>query len=153
MYSGEKFTTVHFSVATKQCYVKPPGNRELLKHNVSHGPIQPVDGSVRNDGRCIRNDWYARYPWLEYSLKKQAAYCFVCRLFATRWCNRYGICHNRIRQLEKTLEKDRGFGKHCSSKCRLQSEKEFADYKRNKPVDAVLSEEVKRELSMRQASI
>ena len=45
---------------------------------------------------------------------------------------------------KKALEKDRGFWKHCSSNCRLQSEKAFADYKRNKSVDAVLSEEVER---------
>ena len=26
---------------------------------------------------------YERFDWLEYSVEKQAAFCFVCRLFAS----------------------------------------------------------------------
>jgi len=27
---------------------RPPNNRELLKHYINHGPIQPLEGFTRN---------------------------------------------------------------------------------------------------------
>ena len=57
---------------------KPPSDRQTKLHYVKHGPIQPADGFQRNaDGRCFRGEWF-----VQYSLTKQAAFCFYCRLFA-----------------------------------------------------------------------
>ena len=63
--------------------IKHPSERQIFKHYVSHGPIQPSDGFIRNDeGRSFRAEWFNRFPWLEYSLLKQSAFCFYCRHFA-----------------------------------------------------------------------
>ena len=32
--------------------------------------------------RAFDSDWYNTYSWLEYSIKRDAAFCFPCRLFA-----------------------------------------------------------------------
>ena len=37
--------------------------------------------------RAFNPDWYTIYPWLEYSIKHDAAYCFACRMFSN-CCNR-----------------------------------------------------------------
>ena len=63
--------------------IKHPIERQIFKHHVSHGPIQPSDGFIRNDeGRSFRAEWFNRFPWLEYSLLTQSAFCFYCRHFA-----------------------------------------------------------------------
>ena len=63
--------------------IKHPSERQIFKHYVNHGPIQPSGGFIRNDeGRSFRAEWFNRFPWLEFSLLKQSAFCFYCRLFA-----------------------------------------------------------------------
>ena len=34
-------------------------------------------------GRSFNPDWYRLYPWLEYSIRKDATFCYPCRLFGT----------------------------------------------------------------------
>ena len=56
---------------------------------VSAGPFQPLLSSFpRNDVLAAAKDtckfvgnWYKEYPMIEYSIIKDAAFCFVCRLF------------------------------------------------------------------------
>ena len=52
-------------------------------------PKQPVIkfpqrafGTGRKRGFNV--EWYKRYPWLEYSIQRDAAYCYSCRLFTAR---------------------------------------------------------------------
>ena len=51
------------------------------------GPIQPVINfpATKFGGRDYRfqKTWYSRYDWLEYSIEKDAMYCFYCRTFGT----------------------------------------------------------------------
>jgi len=42
--------------------------------------IYPINNS--KDKRRFRSCWYGRYNWLEYSISKDAAFCFVCRKFS-----------------------------------------------------------------------
>src|SRR6218665_1353245 len=64
---------------------RPPNNRELLKHYINHGPIQPLEGFTRNgEGRSFRAEWYSRFHWLEYSRFNQSAFCFYCRFLPTK---------------------------------------------------------------------
>ena len=51
----------------------------------SHHPVQPVIqfpksmfGSV---GRAFQSRWYSVYPWLDYSVSHDAAFCYPCRHF------------------------------------------------------------------------
>ena len=64
-------------------------------------------------------DWYRRYPWLHYSVEKDAAFCF--------YCCKYLETHDISKRVEpnftvtsfhnwkRTLESKNGFTKHQSS--------------------------------------
>lgn len=52
-------------------------------------PVQPITkfpttlfGSKR---RSFNRAWYQKYPWLEYSVKNNTAFCYACRYFAIAW--------------------------------------------------------------------
>jgi len=47
------------------------------------GPSRPKLNSFPKDknNRCFRSVWYNQFSWLEYSVCKDAAYCFPCRRF------------------------------------------------------------------------
>lgn len=61
----------------------------VRKQIVTLGPIQPMDVIFPSSGpRNLRfqRSWYAREDcttWLEYSVSKDAAFCFVCRCFGS----------------------------------------------------------------------
>ncbi|CAF3407389.1 unnamed protein product [Rotaria socialis] len=44
------------------------------------GPFQPKTNFPTVNGRHFRAEWYNTYPWLEYSLELNRAFCFPCRL-------------------------------------------------------------------------
>ena len=50
-------------------------------------PVQPVLNifpvtKYGSKDRCFNSTWYSKFEWLEYSVVKDAAFCFPCRLFA-----------------------------------------------------------------------
>ena len=52
------------------------------------GPYQPKLGSYPStidgvQGRKFNYRWFKDWPWLEYSVEKDKAYCFPCFLFDT----------------------------------------------------------------------
>lgn len=58
-------------------------------------PTQPKLSSYRmnKDNRSFRSAWFSTFPWLEYSIKLDFAFCYYCRHFTdgsnllTRVCN------------------------------------------------------------------
>ncbi|KAI5085641.1 hypothetical protein C0J45_23658 [Silurus meridionalis] len=59
-------------------------NSNYIQFCCSLGPCQPVDGFPKNpQGLSFQSQWYAGNKWLEYSLEKDAMYCFSCHLFLT----------------------------------------------------------------------
>ena len=45
-------------------------------------PIQPKSCLFpKTNGRRFNLDWYNKYPWIEYSILIDRAFCFSCRLF------------------------------------------------------------------------
>lgn len=60
-------------------------NRALGINNL--GPIRPVIEFPRStSGKRIfsfQARWYNDFSWIEYSLKKDAAFCFYCGCFGT----------------------------------------------------------------------
>lgn len=49
---------------------------------LSLGPFQPkLYPFPETNGRRFNADWYIEYPLLEYSVEKDAAFCFACCLF------------------------------------------------------------------------
>ena len=132
-------------------------------HYIKHGPVQPTAGFERNaDGRSFRAEWYSRFPWLEYSLTKQAAFCFYCRLFAFQHSSavqggQVDMAFSRptagFDSWKKALEKGRGFRKHGESQSHSHAEKSYRDFIEGKAVDMQLSEERDREVSRRQETV
>ncbi|KAI6658767.1 Zinc finger MYM-type protein 1-like [Oopsacas minuta] len=55
---------------------------------LSHIPKQPrIKFPTTKFGEKLRSfnpDWYKTYSWLEYSVNRDAAYCFPCRWFSSR---------------------------------------------------------------------
>jgi hypothetical protein len=49
------------------------------------GPTQPIVNFPRKQSgdcrRAFQQSWYKRYNWVEYSVSKDAIFCFYCFLF------------------------------------------------------------------------
>ncbi|KAJ1261742.1 hypothetical protein BS78_09G054600 [Paspalum vaginatum] len=59
---------------------------EVRRAYLLRGPTQPVGHifprkKVRRDWRVFRPQWFKDYDWIEYSVSKDAAFCFYCFLF------------------------------------------------------------------------
>ena len=69
-------------------------NRAFL---IQCGPIRPsIDFPKTDQGRKkyrFSKNWYNEYDWIEYSLSKDAAFCFSCRCFGTLGEHGYGTCN------------------------------------------------------------
>ena len=55
--------------------------------SLQEDPVQPVNHLfpsilISNKERCFNPKWYEQYRWLEYSVAKDAVFCYPCRLFA-----------------------------------------------------------------------
>jgi hypothetical protein len=53
---------------------------------IAKGPCQPWSHEfpiriISGKPRRFLPDWFAEFTWLEYSVKKDATFCFVCYLF------------------------------------------------------------------------
>ena len=97
----------------------------------NQSPMQPrLSQFPPTNGRSFSNNWYKGRPWLEYSTKNDAAYCFPCRVFGvnsistifteegfTDWKHALEGW-NFLDTLQKTPEnakKLKGFAKHVTS--------------------------------------
>jgi hypothetical protein len=59
-------------------------------------PCQPVGHKfpsklIANKNRRFQEKWFKRYDWLEYSVAKDAAFCFYCFLFKQLCAENFGI--------------------------------------------------------------
>ena len=68
---------------------------KILREYVSKGHCQPNNHQFPKrkygkDNRTFQARWFEKYPWLEYSVSKDAAFCFWCYLFKPLNANRGG---------------------------------------------------------------
>ena len=105
---------------------------------------------------------YSWFGWLEYSLQKQAAFCFFCRFFGVTGSGVSGPSGGQVTPVftstgynnwKKALEKKSGFVRHAESKAHLHAEQAYHSFIEAKPADAVLSDEREQQLSQRQVLI
>ncbi|KAL9673239.1 hypothetical protein QQ045_029493 [Rhodiola kirilowii] len=67
---------------------------DIRREYVLKGPCQPLSHNFKrsdfgNKSRCFQVGWFTKWEWLEYSVSKDAAFCFWCYLF--RGCSgRFG---------------------------------------------------------------
>ena len=137
----------------------PPKDHIIFKHYVSHGPLQPLSGHSKYEGRCFRIEWYSRFKWLEYSLRKQSAFCFFCRLFTNSSASLFGghpdnaFSETGFDNWKKALEKVRGFHSHEQSKTHSDSERSYLTFMCSKPIDTLISNEVAQQQTNRSHAI
>ena len=50
-------------------------------------PVQPTNVAFPRESGCsggsFSPSWYGKHTWLEYSMSKDAGYCYPCRFFST----------------------------------------------------------------------
>ncbi|KAK4606302.1 hypothetical protein RGQ29_000516 [Quercus rubra] len=63
----------------------PNNHDEIRRRYLTKGPCQPV-----LNPRQFRSDWYIGRKWLEYSIDKDAAFCFYCYLFGRQDVGKQG---------------------------------------------------------------
>ncbi|KAL3615242.1 hypothetical protein CASFOL_040903 [Castilleja foliolosa] len=59
---------------------------QIRREYICRGPCQPIGHNypkkkMGEDNRSFRDVWFEGRPWLEYSIAKDAAFCFYCYLF------------------------------------------------------------------------
>jgi hypothetical protein len=54
-----------------------------ISRSAQDPPAQPKLMSYKQnkDNRSFRSIWYLKYPWLEYSIEQDCAFCYYCRHF------------------------------------------------------------------------
>ncbi|KAK6188646.1 hypothetical protein SNE40_004785 [Patella caerulea] len=88
----------------------------------SLNPVQPKSvpgGFPVTDGRRFNPSWYVRYPWLEYSIERHAAFCHPCRIYGKEY-GKGGLENKRFTTLgfskwKNATDKKKGFCKHEES--------------------------------------
>ena len=73
----------------------PNNHDEIRRHYLTKGPCQPVlyDYLVSyfsKKPRRFRSEWYVNRKWLEYSIDKDAAFCFYCYLLGQQDVGKQG---------------------------------------------------------------
>ena len=60
------------------------------------GPCQPKGHryskrKIYNRNKSFHDEWFTNHPWLEYSIGKDATFCFYCYLFKQPRTENYGV--------------------------------------------------------------
>ena len=136
--------------------VKQPGPSDISQGK-RDSPKQPELSSfpvhqISNRMRSFKSSWYGRHHWLEYSILKDASYCFCCRNFPQpNKTPESTFVSSGYRQWKKATEKDAGFAQHERSdyhKNAMCAWKEFEDHiQRGKAIDKVMLSERDKQIS------
>lgn len=116
-------------------------------------PTQPFlkcypSKKFQSNWRHFHSEWFSLFPWLEYSVTKDAAFCFPCRLFCTSSSsNNIGgssvFTHTGFSNWKRALEKGSGLKLHDNSSTHKHCVVLWESYKQMKskgPDNSVLSE-------------
>ena len=92
--SQENKDPIFSSMAFSPIYHDPGCRREIMSdedrmYMIKQGPFQPKlatyprNSNIPTPKHChFSSEWFNSYPHLDYSIKKDAAFCFVCPLFS-----------------------------------------------------------------------
>ena len=102
-----------------------PGDIAQSKY---HSPIQPIlqnyprttFGTGKNSrNRSFSHHWYSKFPFIEYSISKDAVFCYACRLFPhpTAFTEPVftSVGYRGWKSIRKSLEKHQSSGGHKGS--------------------------------------
>jgi hypothetical protein len=90
--------------------------------------------------RQFSSKWYASRPWLEYSVLKDAAYCFCCRVFKTTNEGNNAedaFSNNGVRAWKKCIEK---MDKHAACKSHVDAMMRWKGYQASTKQGSVVAQ-------------
>lgn len=116
----------------------PPGPDDISQYP-SDGPTQPniVFPMKKQDcNRSFKSSWYKAYPWLEYSEKCDAAFCFACRHFLATTVHHAeeAFTSTGFSNWKKALGKKGKITKHVAADYHTNSMIAWASFKESKKV-------------------
>lgn len=101
----------------------------------SSGPVQPTRGFVAtrdvSQMRSFKSAWFRDYRWLEYSIQKQAAFCFPCRIFGPRRSS-MAFVSDSFDNWRKALEK---FADHAKSRPHKDAMTSWTGFRSQPPIN------------------
>ncbi|XP_074347137.1 uncharacterized protein LOC141685964 [Apium graveolens] len=106
----------------KQIETYHPNKKDLIRRAyIDLGPYQPVQvypfSGPENHPRRFQKSWFDKFPWLEYSPEKDAAYCFYCFLFAKNPLGRCGSNTFTVKGFNSWRKVNNG--KDCAFRCHV----------------------------------
>lgn len=112
---------------------KPMGPSDLSQLK-TEGPRQPKQKFYQttkfgNKMRSFNSNWYNIFPWLEYSVMTDAAYCFPRRHFSKCDGGDLTFISAGFRNWKRALETEGGFKKHSKSTEHKNNEVKWVSYK------------------------
>ncbi len=121
-------------------------NSTYIQFCCSLGPCQPVAGFPKNpQGWSFQSQWYAGNNWLEYSVVKDAMYCFNCHLFLTedKFKARTAWRTTGVVNWRKDVEK---IHEHAATEAHMISMVRWANYRKGPLVEAFKAQDAECEL-------
>lgn len=79
--------------------------------------IYPKD----NNSRAFVVDWFKRYKWLQYSVAKDAAFCYPCQQFLPHGSKQTSYTSTGFRNWKNATDSKTGFPKHEKSISHIQA--------------------------------
>ncbi|KAK1357934.1 hypothetical protein POM88_051190 [Heracleum sosnowskyi] len=106
----------------KQIETYHPNKKDLIRRAyIDLGPYQPVQvypfSGPEHHPRRFQKSWFDKFPWLEYSPEKDAAYCFYCFLFAKNPLGRCGSNTFTVKGFNSWRKVNNG--KDCAFRCHV----------------------------------
>ena len=98
---------------------KRPSQPKLLEYPVNKS-INPKTRKTKS----FNSSWYSRFPWLEYSIEKDAALCYCCQNFTPYKRNSAStstFVTTGYRNWANALDKDKEFLQHERSESQRNS--------------------------------
>uniref|UniRef100_A0A1X7SJE0 TTF-type domain-containing protein n=1 Tax=Amphimedon queenslandica TaxID=400682 RepID=A0A1X7SJE0_AMPQE len=88
--------------ATSSATRKVTGTPLDIAQSLEEKPVQPHNATFpKENGRSFSPSWFAKRTWLEYSVSKDAVYCYPCRFFST------GVQKGDLNRLQELEESNR----------------------------------------------
>ena len=112
-------------------------------------PIQPSLKSYPKDydSRSFNEEWYRRFSWLEYSVERDAVFCFPCRYFTPKVPKEDAFTSTGYRNWKRALgDQKKGLQQHNNSIHHLHSMTLWIEYQRrvaeNKSISTLLCDTI-----------
>lgn len=99
--------------------ITPYGKLKNMGHQVLH--LSTGHQFPTTDGRKFKESWLKNYLWLEYSISKNAAFCYACRQFSPTHERDNVFKFIGFTSWKTALDTNKGFKRHESSVIHLNS--------------------------------